>query len=131
MLSIADSFRPRTPDPRNRVPPWSCPRWSPACWPSARPFVHGAVQQLPHLHAVPVHPWTAINLVDFYLVRRGHYSVRAIFDPTASTPVGMAGIGAYLVGFVAMIPFFSTGWFVGPVASALGDADIAMFVGLR
>src|SRR5262249_22737229 len=26
-------------------------------------------------------PWTAINLVDFYLVRRGHYSIREIFNP--------------------------------------------------
>jgi len=26
-------------------------------------------------------PWTAINLVDFYLVRKGHYSVREIFNP--------------------------------------------------
>ena len=28
-------------------------------------------------------PWTAINLVDFYYVRRGHYSVREIFNPTS------------------------------------------------
>src|SRR5580700_7411136 len=26
-------------------------------------------------------PWTAINLVDFYWVRKGHYSVREIFNP--------------------------------------------------
>ncbi len=26
-------------------------------------------------------PWTAINLVDFYLVRKTHYSVREIFNP--------------------------------------------------
>ena len=26
-------------------------------------------------------PWTAINLVDFYVVRKGHYSVREIFNP--------------------------------------------------
>ncbi|MEI9985654.1 MAG: cytosine permease [Aliidongia sp.] len=26
-------------------------------------------------------PWTAINLVDFYLVRKAHYSVREIFNP--------------------------------------------------
>src|SRR4029077_1793598 len=25
-------------------------------------------------------PWTAINLVDFYVVRRGHYSIREIFN---------------------------------------------------
>jgi NCS1 family nucleobase:cation symporter-1 len=37
---------------------------------------------------------------------------------------------AYGVGFVAMIPFFSTGIYVGPGAAALGGADIAMLVGL-
>lgn len=28
-----------------------------------------------------VTPWTAINLVDFYIVRKGHYSIREIFNP--------------------------------------------------
>jgi purine-cytosine permease-like protein len=37
---------------------------------------------------------------------------------------------AYGVGFVAMIPFFSTGLYTGPVARALGGADIAMLIGL-
>ena len=40
------------------------------------------------------------------------------------------GLLAYGVGFVAMIPFFSTGTFTGPVARALGGADVAMLVGL-
>jgi NCS1 family nucleobase:cation symporter-1 len=34
------------------------------------------------------------------------------------------------VGFAAMIPFFSTAAFKGPVARALGGADIAMLIGL-
>jgi NCS1 family nucleobase:cation symporter-1 len=38
---------------------------------------------------------------------------------------------AYGVGFAAMIPFFSVpGLYVGPVAKALGGADVAMLVGL-
>jgi nucleobase:cation symporter-1, NCS1 family len=76
-------------------------------------------------------PWTAINLVDFYLVRKGHYSVREIFN--AHGMYGRwnwRGLLAYAVGFVAMIPFFSTGMYTGPVAAALGGADIAMLVGL-
>jgi nucleobase:cation symporter-1, NCS1 family len=76
-------------------------------------------------------PWTAINLVDFYVVRKGHYSIREIFNP-----FGMygrwnwRGLVAYLTGFVVMIPFFSTGVYRGPVARALGGADIAMMIGL-
>jgi purine-cytosine permease-like protein len=40
------------------------------------------------------------------------------------------GLTAYVVGFVVMIPFFSTDLYTGPVARALGKADIAMLVGL-
>jgi nucleobase:cation symporter-1, NCS1 family len=76
-------------------------------------------------------PWTAINLVDFYVVRRGHYSIREIFNPAGMYGHwNWRGLIAYLVGFVAMIPFFSTSIYTGPVARALGGADIAMMVGL-
>jgi len=76
-------------------------------------------------------PWTAINLVDFYLVRKGHYSIREIFNPAGMYGHwNWRGLIAYLVGFVVMIPFFSTSIYTGPVARALGGADIAMMVGL-
>jgi nucleobase:cation symporter-1, NCS1 family len=77
-------------------------------------------------------PWTAINLVDFYVVRKGHYSIREIFNPRGMYGQwNWRGILAYAVGFVVMIPFFSTpGLYVGPAARALGGADIAMLVGL-
>src|SRR5271167_2601473 len=77
-------------------------------------------------------PWTAINLVDFYWVRKGHYSVREIFNPHGMYGRwNWRGLSAYAAGFVAMVPFFSVnGLYVGPVAAALGGADIAMLVGL-
>jgi NCS1 nucleoside transporter family len=76
-------------------------------------------------------PWTAINLVDFYWVRKGHYSVREIFNPRGMYGRwNWRGLLAYGVGFVAMIPFFSTPVYTGPIAAALGGADIAMLVGL-
>ena len=76
-------------------------------------------------------PWTAINLVDFYVVRKGHYSVREIFNPGGMYGRwSWRGLLAYAVGFIAMIPFFSTEQWRGPVAQALGGADIAMLVGL-
>jgi nucleobase:cation symporter-1, NCS1 family len=37
---------------------------------------------------------------------------------------------AYGAGFAAMIPFFNTDLYRGPVATALGGADIAMLIGL-
>jgi NCS1 family nucleobase:cation symporter-1 len=76
-------------------------------------------------------PWTAINLVDFYIVRKTHYSVREIFNPDGIYGRwNWRGLTAYGIGFVAMIPFFSTGLYMGPVARALSGADLAMLVGL-
>lgn len=76
-------------------------------------------------------PWTAINLVDFYWVRKGHYSIREIFNPRGIYGRwNWRGLVAYGIGFTAMIPFFSTGLYTGPIARALGGADIAMVVGL-
>src|SRR6202051_551006 len=76
-------------------------------------------------------PWTAINLVDFYVVRKGHYSVREIFNPHGMYGRwSWRGLAAYGIGFVVMIPFFSTVHFKGPIAQALGGADVAMLVGL-
>ncbi len=76
-------------------------------------------------------PWTAINLVDFYVVRKGHYSVREIFNPNGMYGRwNWRGLTAYIVGFVAMIPFFSTEMYTGPIAHWLGGADVAMLIGL-
>jgi purine-cytosine permease-like protein len=76
-------------------------------------------------------PWTAINLVDFYVVRRGHYSIREIFNPAGIYGRwNWRGLTAYVIGFIAMVPFFSTGLYTGPIARVLGGADIAMLVGL-
>lgn len=76
-------------------------------------------------------PWTAVNLVDFYVVRRANYSVREIFNPNGMYGRwGWRGLTSYIVGFAAMVPFFSTTKWVGPVAEKLGGADLSPFVGL-
>ena len=77
-------------------------------------------------------PWTSVNLVDYYFVRRGNYAIREIFVPRGSVygTWGWRGLAAYSIGIVAMIPFVVTVWYTGPVAAALGDVDIALFIGL-
>jgi NCS1 family nucleobase:cation symporter-1 len=77
-------------------------------------------------------PWTAVNLVDYYIVRRGHYAIVEIFNPRGLYGRwGWRGIVSYLVGFAAMVPFFDVGTlYEGPAAKALGGADISFFVGL-
>jgi hypothetical protein len=70
-------------------------------------------------------PWTAVNLADFYVVRKGQYAISDISTPPASTANGsQAGLVAYGLGMVSMIPFMSLSFYEGPVARALGGADI-------
>jgi NCS1 family nucleobase:cation symporter-1 len=76
-------------------------------------------------------PWTAINLVDFYLLRRGHYSAVEIFRLDGMYGRwNWRGLVAYALGFAVMVPFFSTGLYEGAVAKALGGADLSMLIGL-
>jgi NCS1 family nucleobase:cation symporter-1 len=76
-------------------------------------------------------PWTAVNLVDYFIVRKGHYAIAEIFKPDGIYGRwGWRGILSYLVGFCAMLPFFSTGLYSGWVANAAGGADYSLFVGL-
>ena len=77
-------------------------------------------------------PWTAVNLIDYYVVRRGVLSVSDILrqDGGIYGRWGRPGMISYLVGFIAMIPFFSTIVWVGPAAKALGSADFSFAVGL-
>ena len=76
-------------------------------------------------------PWTAVNLVDFYFVRRGNYAIAEIFNPAGIyRRWNWRGLVSYFVGFAVMIPFFSTNLYVGPIANALGKADFSIFIGL-
>jgi purine-cytosine permease-like protein len=81
-------------------------------------------------------PWTAINLVDFFFVRRGDYAILEIFKKDGIYGAwNWRGLVAYVVGIAVMVPFFAIfngadEVFVGPVARALEGADISLFVGL-
>jgi nucleobase:cation symporter-1, NCS1 family len=81
-------------------------------------------------------PWTATNLVDFFLVRRGHYAITDLFTPRGIYGAwNWRGLTAYGVGFVAEIPFMVlpsiAGFhFTGPVAKQISEVDISWIVGL-
>ena len=81
-------------------------------------------------------PWTATNLVDFFLVRRGHYAVADLFTPSGIYGAwAWRGLTAYAIGIVTEIPFMVLpdlgGWsYTGPLAGQLGGTDIAWLVGL-
>jgi NCS1 nucleoside transporter family len=81
-------------------------------------------------------PWTAINLVDFFFVRRGDYAILEIFKQNGIYgPWNWRGLVSYVIGIAVMVPFFAifngtSEVFVGFAARALNGADISLFVGL-
>jgi nucleobase:cation symporter-1, NCS1 family len=76
-------------------------------------------------------PWTAMNLVDYYFVRRGHYDVKELFNLD-----GIYGrfnwwaLGIYIVTMAIEVPFMNTSVFTGPIAKSLNGADLTWIVGL-
>jgi len=76
-------------------------------------------------------PWTAINLTDFYLVRRARYDIKAIYDPRGIYgAINWKTMAVYAIGILVEIPFMNADLYEGPIAKALGGADISWIVGL-
>jgi NCS1 family nucleobase:cation symporter-1 len=76
-------------------------------------------------------PWTAINLTDYYLVRRGHYDVAGLLRRDG--PYGLWNLGTlviYIATILIEIPFVNSSLYEGPIAKHLGGADISWIVGL-
>jgi NCS1 family nucleobase:cation symporter-1 len=75
-------------------------------------------------------PWSAVNLTDYFLVRRGRYDVASFFTPGgAYGNFAWRGLLAYLVGLAAEWPFVSQPDYTGPLVRQLGGADISWLVG--
>jgi nucleobase:cation symporter-1, NCS1 family len=76
-------------------------------------------------------PWTAINLVDFYWLRRGNYDIESIFTlDGAYGRVNWIAIIAYVIAVLVQFPFMNTTLHTGFIAKYMGGADIAWIVGL-
>jgi nucleobase:cation symporter-1, NCS1 family len=75
-------------------------------------------------------PWSAINLVDYYLVKRGRYDVASFY-----TPNGVYGkfqwwaCLCYVITLAVQVPFLDQTFYVGALVSKLGGADISWIVG--
>ncbi|MFG2607418.1 purine-cytosine permease family protein [Streptomyces sp. NPDC048514] len=76
-------------------------------------------------------PWSAINLVDYYLISRERYDIPALSDPRGRYGAWRwDALGVYALGLLAQLPFLATGFYTGPLVDPLGGADVSWIVGL-
>ncbi|MBI6898616.1 cytosine permease [Pseudomonas putida] len=77
-------------------------------------------------------PWTAINLIDFYVIHKGDYDIDSIFkvDGGIYGRYNPQALIAYAVGIAVQIPFMNTPLYVGPVSAHINGADLSWLVGL-
>ena len=76
-------------------------------------------------------PWSAINLVDFYLVTKERYDIPALSDPDGRYGRwNIPGIVIYAIGVVIQLPFIATSFYTGPLVEPLGGTDISWLIGL-
>jgi nucleobase:cation symporter-1, NCS1 family len=76
-------------------------------------------------------PWTAINLTDFYFVRKEKYDMDSIFRADGIYGrFNMRTIATYVIAVLVEIPFMSTTFYTGPMVKHLGGADISWIFGL-
>ncbi|MHB1820240.1 MAG: purine-cytosine permease family protein, partial [Streptosporangiaceae bacterium] len=75
-------------------------------------------------------PWSAVNLADYFWVRRGEYDVASFFTPDGIYgKFAWRGLLAYLIGLGAELPFVYQPDFKGPLVNALGGADVSWLIG--
>ncbi len=77
-------------------------------------------------------PWTAINLVDYYLIQHGDYDVASFLkaDGGIYGNYNWPALACYAVGIMVQLPFVSNELYEGPMVPLLGGADISWIAGL-
>ncbi|MFF0750534.1 purine-cytosine permease family protein [Streptomyces sp. NPDC004267] len=76
-------------------------------------------------------PWSAINLVDYYLVSRERVDIPALYDPRGRYGRwNVTALTCYAVGVAVQIPFLATKLYTGAITRKLDGADISWIVGL-
>lgn len=76
-------------------------------------------------------PWSAVNLVDYYLVSKERVDIPALYDSHARYGAyNLTALGCYVLGIVVQIPFLAQKMYTGPFTKMLGGADISWVVSL-
>jgi purine-cytosine permease-like protein len=133
LITAIDAFHPVQPTRRLRV--WCIVSLAVGWAAIAIGFGGDVIDALNDYFVVMLYllvPWTAVNLTDYFFVRRGHYAITDLFTPSGIYGAwGRQGLCAYGVGCLASLPFcVLPGLYTGPAARALGGVDIGWLVGL-
>ncbi|MFF4825434.1 purine-cytosine permease family protein [Streptomyces sp. NPDC001312] len=76
-------------------------------------------------------PWSAINLVDYYLIAKERYDLPALSDPHGRYGAWrVKALIVYGIGLLVQLPFLATSFYTGPLVKPLGGTDISWIVGL-
>ncbi|WP_069159873.1 purine-cytosine permease family protein [Nocardia altamirensis] len=76
-------------------------------------------------------PWSAINLIDYYLISRERIDIPALYDPQGRYGRwNSTALICYALGIAAQIPFLAQQLYTGPLTEKLGGADISWIVGI-
>lgn len=76
-------------------------------------------------------PWSAINLVDYYLISKERVDVSALYDPDGRYGRwNVVALVTYGVGILVQVPFLAQTLYTGPLTDLLGGADVSWLVGL-
>ncbi|QQE77778.1 cytosine permease [Alicyclobacillus sp. SO9] len=70
-------------------------------------------------------PWLGVLFTDFYFLKRYR---AAESDRRMQRTILWSGLVSFVVGFVVSIPFMSGPLYKGPIASALGGADLSFYI---
>lgn len=74
-------------------------------------------------------PWSVINLLDYYVIKRGEYDVKSFFTRGGGIYGWWNGraLLAYVIGIAVQVPFMSTARYTGFLYDSI-EADIAWIV---
>ncbi|WP_406237132.1 purine-cytosine permease family protein [Acetobacter orientalis] len=134
LLSVLQTFLPRHYFGSNWRIATTLALYGLATWSAlfmADGFLQSYLEFMDMLMAIMV-PWTAINLVDYYLIHHGSYQVSAFFEPDGGRygRVNTSAMFCFFLSLAAQIPFMSGHLYTGPFARLLHGADLSWIVGL-
>ncbi|QKJ86875.1 cytosine permease [Paramixta manurensis] len=75
-------------------------------------------------------PWSAMNLMDYYFISKGHMDIPALADPNGRYQRwNLKGITTYILGVLVQLPFIANGFYTGKLVWLFDDNDISWIIG--